>query len=175
MGASQPEAGDHAGYLRLCLDLARESPALPTNFRVGAVLVHAPSNRIISTGYTNERPGNTHAEQVCLIKLAERYGVDEEDVGAKVPEMAGGEVILYSTVEPCTKRLSGNTPCVRRILGTKGSHQSGILAVYVGVSEPKTFVTDNNARAILEGAHIKFEHIRGMEDEILQVATTGHQ
>src|SRR4051812_11593611 len=59
---------DHATYMRLALDQAHESPPKPSNFRVGALLVDADTGAILSRGYTLELPGNTHAEQCCLIK-----------------------------------------------------------------------------------------------------------
>ncbi|EXJ93740.1 hypothetical protein A1O1_02133 [Capronia coronata CBS 617.96] len=75
---------------------------------------------ILSTGYTLELPGNTHAEQNALAKLAARHNLPESQVG-ECPEFLepGVQVVLYTTLEPCAKRLSGNLPCVERILGTR--------------------------------------------------------
>jgi len=78
--------------------------------------------------------------------------------------------VLYTTMEPCVKRLSGNKSCTQRILEAKN-----IKKVFVGVTEPEKFVNENNARKILEDSGIAYEHIPGMEKEILEVATAGHE
>ncbi|KAI6781016.1 Bifunctional protein-like protein [Emericellopsis cladophorae] len=81
-----------------------------------------------------------------------------------------GPHALYTTVEPCFKRLSGNLPCVERII----RQSSWIKTVYVGVQEPETFVGQNPGRKMLEDAGIQVVHVDGLEDEILAVATAGH-
>ena len=157
--------------MRFALSLARNSPPKPTNFCVGAVLVDEPNNRILSTGYTLELPGNTHAEQCCLLKVAAEHDVPEERVGDFLPE----GTVLYTTMEPCGKRSAGNMPCVERILRTKESSSGGIKTVYLGVREPETFVGENVGKAKL-GAHgVRCVHIPGFEDDILEVATAGHK
>ena len=156
----------HAEYMRQALELARKSPPKPTNYRVGALLVDPKTNTVLATGYTLECEGNTHAEQSCLIKLAKEHSVNEEDLGNVLPE----GVVLYTTVEPCFKRLSGNVPCVQRIINL----QSAIKTVYVGVKEPEKFVGENTGRAQLEDAGIEVVLVEGMEEEILKVATAGH-
>ncbi|WYZ37854.1 hypothetical protein EsH8_II_001360 [Colletotrichum jinshuiense] len=159
-------SGDHNAYLQYALSLAKQSPPKPTNYRVGAVLVNPTSNSIISTGYTLELPGNTHAEQCCFMKLAEQYDVAEEALGSVIKT----PLVLYTTMEPCSTRLSGNLPCTERILRLR----SFIKSVYVGVQEPERFVKDNIGRSALESAGVDFVHIKGLEGEILQVATAGH-
>ena len=152
-------------YMQYALTLAKKSPPKPTNYRVGALLVDAAKNIILETGYTLECEGNTHAEQSCFIKLAKRHKVSEEDLAKVLPE----NVVLYTTVEPCFKRLSGNLPCVERIL----RYGSAIKTVYVGVKEPEKFVGENTGRKQLEDAGIKVVLVEGMEAETLQVATAG--
>ncbi|KAH6843019.1 cytidine deaminase-like protein [Chaetomium sp. MPI-CAGE-AT-0009] len=158
--------GDHKAYMQLALEQAQKSPPKPTNYRVGAVLVDSAANEILATGYTLELPGNTHAEQSCFMKLAEKHGVSEESLKAVLP----GELVLYTTVEPCSKRLSGNLPCVERVLRLAGS----IRTVYVGIMEPETFVAENTGKKSLEDAGIAVVHVEGFEKEILDVATAGH-
>ncbi|RFU26509.1 hypothetical protein B7463_g9845, partial [Scytalidium lignicola] len=156
----------HLNYMRQALSLAQKSPPKPTNYRVGAILVDADSDIVITTGYTLECEGNTHAEQCCFIKLARAYNVSEEELGTVLP----ANTVLYTTVEPCGKRLSGNLPCVERILRLGNA----IKTVYVGVKEPEKFVGENTGRTKLVGAGINVVLVPGMEDEILQVATAGH-
>jgi pyrimidine deaminase RibD-like protein len=153
-------------YMRHALSLARKSPPKPTNYRVGALLVDAKSKTILATGYTLELEGNTHAEQNCFTKLAEEHKVPEYKLAEVLPE----ETVLYTTVEPCFKRLSGNLPCVQRILHLV----KAIKTVYVGVKEPEKFVGENTGRQQLEDAGINVVLVEGMEKEILEVATAGH-
>ncbi|MCJ1397845.1 hypothetical protein MMC11_001041 [Xylographa trunciseda] len=157
-------------YMRLALSLAKQSPPKPTNFCVGAILVDEAENKILSTGYTLELPGNTHAEQCCLHKFAAEHGKSEEDVADILPKRTA----IYTTMEPCWERLSGNLPCIDRILSTRNGANGGIKTVYHGVSEPETFVGQNNGRARLEAAGIQCVHVSGFEHEILKVATAGH-
>ena len=161
-----PNADDHVGYMRYALSLARQSPPKPTNYRVGAVLLDAKANTVLATGYTLECEGNTHAEQCCFIKLSEQYRVPVDRLADVLPM----DTVLYTTVEPCSKRLSGHLPCVERILrlGT------AIKTVYVGVHEPEKFVGENTGRKMLEDAGIMVVPVQGMETEILEVATAGH-
>ena len=161
---------DHEAYMRLALTLAQKSTPKPTNFCVGAVLLDKTSNHILSTGYTLELPGNTHAEQCCLEKFSELKGVLADEVGSVLPE----NTALYTTMEPCNKRSIGNLPCTEMILKTHSPGSGGIKIIYVGVAEPETFIGENKGRARLEQAGITFIHVPGFEDEILKVATAGH-
>lgn len=156
----------HTNHMITALRLAQKSPPRSTNYRVGALLVDGDSNTIISTGYTLECEGNTHAEQCCLIKLAAKYGVSELELGNLLPN----NTILYTTLEPCILRLSGAESCVDRISKLRNK----IKAVYVGSMEPDTFVVENAGRRKLEAAGIKVYVVDGLRKEILEVATAGH-
>ncbi|KAG9251478.1 cytidine and deoxycytidylate deaminase [Emericellopsis atlantica] len=156
----------HKACMAKCLELARKSPPKPTNFRVGAMIIRESDLSTIAQGYTLELPGNTHAEQCCFIKLAEQHSTTEEGLAKAIT----GPHALYTTVEPCFKRLSGNLPCVERVI----RQSSWIKTVYVGVQEPETFVGQNPGRKMLEDAGIQVVLVDGLEDEILAVATAGH-
>jgi pyrimidine deaminase RibD-like protein len=166
----------HIECLRQALSEARKSPPKPTNFRVGCVIVsyEDPSTpAVLSTGYTLELPGNTHAEQSALLKLAAINSLDE----AGLPEILTPElnVTLYTTLEPCGKRLSGNLPCVQRIIATRQkSDKGGIRKVIFGAKEPGTFVQDSQSCRLLTEAGIEWEYIPDLENEILSVAMEGH-
>lgn len=168
IASSTIKAGDHAAYMEYALEQAQKSPPRPTNYRVGAVLLDADTNTIIATGYSLELPGNTHAEQTCFMKVGEKHNLPEEKINEVLPE----NTVLYTTMEPCNKRLSGNLTCVERILRLGNA----IKAVYVGVKEPEKFVGQNLGRARLENAGIKVEHVQveGIEKRILETATAGH-
>lgn len=159
---------DHAAFMRQALEQARKSPPKPSNFRVGALLVQLDDDSRPTTvaGYTLECPGNTHAEESCLLKLATRYSTPEEGLAGVIKSPHA----LYTTMEPCAKRLSGKLPCVERVLRQK----SWITHVYVGVEEPDVFVGKNPGRRMLEDAGVKVHHVPGLEQDILDVATAGH-
>jgi len=161
----------HEDYMRLALDQAKKAPPKPTNFCVGAVLVSPSANDpILAVGHTMELPGNTHAEQCCLQKIAEQAELSEDEVGKVLPH----DTVLYTTMEPCNMRLSGNLPCVDRVLRTR-QHGGGIQKVYLGVKEPEKFVGENQGRRKLEDAGVEVIHVGGMEEEILRIATAGHE
>ncbi|KAJ5460453.1 uncharacterized protein N7458_002005 [Penicillium daleae] len=172
----------HATYMQKCLSLAEQSPPRPTNFRVGAILLSRKDNdptgsadQILSTGYTMELAGNTHAEQCCFANFAAVHGVPDDQVGSVLPAEPGRKLIMYVTMEPCGKRLSGNAPCVQRITRTRESGRPGIQKVYFGVKEPGTFVGESEGCRMLTDAGIEWEHVGGFEREILTVATAGHE
>ncbi|KAJ5225986.1 hypothetical protein N7468_007211 [Penicillium chermesinum] len=153
----------------------------PTNFRVGAILLSRSDSdptfaedTILSTGYTMELAGNTHAEQCCLANFASVHGVADEDVGSALPATPRHSLVMYVTMEPCGKRLSGNTPCAARLAATRNAGR-GIQKVYFGVKEPGTFVGESVGCAMLSEAGIEWEYVSGFEKEILEVAFAGHE
>jgi pyrimidine deaminase RibD-like protein len=143
----------HARMMALALEQAEKCEPTPTAFCVGAVLTSS-AGEILSTGYSRELPGNTHAEQVCLSK-----------VNNVVPEGA----LLYTTMEPCSKRLSGNKSCVDRILECDGK----IKTVYVGTLEPETFV-NNTGEGVLKKHGVNYMLVPGLASDCLKVARKGH-
>ncbi|PWY89542.1 hypothetical protein BO94DRAFT_565329 [Aspergillus sclerotioniger CBS 115572] len=166
----------HLKYMRDCLNLASQAPALPTNFRVGAVLIsrhisdptpNYTSDLVLSTGYTMQHPGNTHAEQCCLANFASQHNVSPDHVAEVLASDPDRKLVMYVTMEPCGKRLSGNLPCVERIIRTRGG-KKGIEKVYFGVKEPGTFVGESMGVRMLEEAGIEWEVILG-------VAVAGHE
>ncbi|KAI0536123.1 cytidine deaminase-like protein [Xylaria digitata] len=166
-------AGDHQGWMEYALDQARLSPPAPTKYCVGAVLVDADKGEALSTGYSMELPGdrpgdpgNTHAEHCCFIKVADQHGLPEDRIGEVLPK----NTALYTTMEPCNERLSGNRTCVDRILGLKGA----IKTVYIGIREPDTFIAENNGITRLEKAGIEVVLVEGMQERIHEVSTAGH-
>lgn len=172
----------HAVYIQKCISLAEQSPPRPTNFRVGAILLSRKDNdptgsddKVLSTGYTMELAGNKHAEQCCLANFAAVHNVPEDQVATVLPAEAGRKLIMYVTMEPCGKRLSGNAPCVRRITRTREGGRPGVQKVYFGVKEPGTFVGASEGCRMLTEAGIEWEYVGGFEREILTVATAGHE
>lgn len=106
-------------YMRMAIEESRKSIPAPKAYCVGAVLVL--NDTVLSVGYSRELPGNTHAEECALAKVDANVNLE----GAT----------MYTTMEPCSVRLSGNRPCVSRILESK------IKRVVVGVREPPNLVS----------------------------------
>ncbi|KAI4604029.1 hypothetical protein KJ359_000155 [Pestalotiopsis sp. 9143b] len=167
--------GDHRAYMQYAATRARLSHPGPNKFCVGAVLVDADKNEILSTGYSLEYsrdrpgdPGTTHAEQCWLIKLAERHNLPDD----RVAEVLPANTVLYTTMEPCSERLSGNRTCVNRIVALK----SQIKTVYVGISEPDTFIKDNSGKKVLESSGVRFVKIDDdeLQQELMEVPMAGH-
>lgn len=146
----------HKKWMLLALEEAKKCGETQTQFNVGAVLLL--NGEVLSTGHSRELPGNTHAEQCALEKYFKKHNVSD------VPE----GTVIYTTMEPCSLRLSGNLPCVDRILATC------IKTCFVGVVEPDTFVANNTGRQKLEAAGVEYVHVPGFEEESLRVAKLGH-
>lgn len=76
---------------------------------------------------------------------------------------------MYTTMEPCSVRLSGNVPCVQRVLAT------GISTVYVGVEEPKDFVECEGTRLLREsGRQVIVIDNADLAQQCLLEARRGH-
>lgn len=159
-------------YLQLLqetLTLARQAPLSPTNFRVGALIYSPVSKNVYATGFTGEQPGNTHAEENCLAKLAEKHAVNN----AASALGKDHDFTLVTSLEPCGKRLSGKKSCVERILETR-KNDGGIQKVVFGAKEPGTFVQDSQACKMMTDAGLQWEFVSDMEADILGVAREGH-
>lgn len=146
----------HRTFMEMAVAEAEKCGETQTQFNVGAVLVH--EGKVLATGHSRELPGNTHAEQCALEKFF------SENNQADVPEGS----VIYTTMEPCSFRLSGNEPCVQRILKT------AIKTCFVGVIEPDTFVKDNSSMKQLADQGVEYVKIPGYEDRCLEIATRGH-
>lgn len=145
----------HRKYMEMAIEEAKKCGETQTQFNVGAVLVN--KGEVLSTGHSRELPGNTHAEECALAKYFEKHDA--------LPE--GTEI--YTTMEPCSLRLSGNLPCLDRILATN------LKTCFVGVMEPDIFVKNNVSRSKLAEAGVEYVHITGYEEECLEIAKRGHE
>jgi pyrimidine deaminase RibD-like protein len=130
-------------FMRLAITQSNKPEPTESAFNVGAILVK--NNRVFSTGYSREISGNTHAEQCCLLKLS--------SIGT-----ASGAT-LYSTMEPCGLRLSGNVCCATLIINAK------ISRVVIGLLEPIHFVGVAVGNQMLIDAGIEVVRLSGFEEE----------
>lgn len=99
--------------------LAGQCEAVDRAYSVGAVLVDA-LGREIAWGFSREGDPSEHAEEAAIRKAA------------RPRDLAGAT--LYSSMEPCSKRLSGRPSCVEHIL------KAGIARVVFALREPTRFV-----------------------------------
>lgn len=130
----------HKKYMEIALKEAAKCKYVNTAYNVGAVIVNGAD--ILAMGYSRELPGNTHAEQCALDKYFKETGNKMLPKGS----------VLYTTMEPCSERNSGNKSCLERILEQKGN----INAVFYGTREPEKFVKFNKSHYELESNGIQF-------------------
>jgi len=111
------------GFLRAAIELSRRCPPSDTAFSVGAIIVGADGG-VLATGYSRESDPHDHAEEAALAKLAGR-------------ELPGATI--YSSLEPCLRRLSRPRGCAELILA------AGIGRVVLAWREPPLFVPGGGA------------------------------
>ncbi|KAJ2353844.1 hypothetical protein IWW50_004142 [Coemansia erecta] len=145
-GSEDVEA--HVEFMELAIQQAHLARPIDSAFNVGSLLVHGC--QIIATGFSRELPGNTHAAQCAIAKAG----------NTQQAHLVRGAV-LYSTMEPCSFRLSGNVPCSTNII------KAGIRQVVIGVKEPSTFSSCQGVTRLLE-AGIEVIHLKLLEEECLQ-------
>jgi diaminohydroxyphosphoribosylaminopyrimidine deaminase/5-amino-6-(5-phosphoribosylamino)uracil reductase len=111
-------------WLTEAIDLSRRCPPSPSAFCVGAIVV-APSGQVIGSGYSRQSDCHQHAEEAALSQAA----------GADL-----GAATLYSSLEPCLRRVSKPVPCAELILA------SGICRVVIAWREPPVFQPGGGAK-----------------------------
>jgi diaminohydroxyphosphoribosylaminopyrimidine deaminase/5-amino-6-(5-phosphoribosylamino)uracil reductase len=104
------------------VDLSRHCPPTDSAFSVGAVVVGA-DGALLAEGYSRDVGPRIHAEESALARLAVRR---------PAPDLAGATI--YSSLEPCSDRLSGSRTCTQMILS------AGLRRVVYALLEPPVFV-----------------------------------
>lgn len=148
--------------MELALKEAAKCTPSPTAFCVGAIIVKTTSTSHpdpLSTGFSRELEGNTHAEQCAIDKLVAGKG----EASAK-ETLQGAD--MYTTMEPCSVRLSGNKPCTDRIL------ECGITRVFLGTMEPDEFVKCEGVR-LLQDKGVEVYNVPGFAEKCLLEARRG--
>ncbi|TIB85417.1 cytidine deaminase-like protein [Wallemia mellicola] len=85
---------DRTKCIMIALEEANKAPIAQGAFSVGSVLTH--QNEILSTGYSRELEGNTHAEANAIAKVQDKSILSQ--------------VELYTTLEPCTVFIGVEEP-----------------------------------------------------------------
>lgn len=139
--------------MRDAYEISRSCPYTEKAYSVGAIITDENSS-IISTGYSRETADNVHAEEVAIQK-AINLGISL--LGATI----------YSTMEPCGKRLSGKTCCADLIIS------SGIKRVVYGIKEPPLFVLESCGIIRLMDLGIIVEQVDDFNAEISSLNSHG--
>jgi diaminohydroxyphosphoribosylaminopyrimidine deaminase / 5-amino-6-(5-phosphoribosylamino)uracil reductase len=124
------EPGADRYWLMEAIELSRLCPSSSSAFCVGAIIV-ACSGAVIATGFSRQSDPQEHAEEFAL-KCASAAGTD----------LAGAT--LYSSLEPCLRRVSRPVPCSELILA------SGIRRVVIAWREPPLFQPGGGAPWLAE-------------------------
>jgi diaminohydroxyphosphoribosylaminopyrimidine deaminase/5-amino-6-(5-phosphoribosylamino)uracil reductase len=114
-------AADHL-WMQRAIELSRRCPPAEKAYSVGAVIVAADGTEL-ARGYSRESDPRIHAEESALAKL------DLDDPRLK-------DATTYSTLEPCSERMSVRPTCVELIIA------AGIPRVVIAWREPSLFVVD---------------------------------
>ncbi|KAF7294873.1 Diaminohydroxyphosphoribosylamino-pyrimidine deaminase [Mycena indigotica] len=162
--------------MQAALAEARKCEPVPTAFSVGCVIaVPWPNNdsdpTIISTGYSRELPGNTHAEANALHKYTQLTAAELAALfkGPNPPSVSdiASRLDVYTTMEPCSVRTSGLAPCADALIAAK------IRRCFIGTGEPDDFVQCEGAER-LKNAGIELVWLDSLQEECLAVARNGH-
>jgi len=117
---------------------------------------------VLSTGYSRELAGNTHAEANALQKarmLQTLPGISETSTLSTLLHTAS----VYTTLEPCSVRTSGLAPCANALV------DAGVKEVIIGVQEPDDFVTCEGVKVLRDGG-VEVKWVKGLDEECLRVA-----
>ena len=117
-------------WLKLAIELSRNCAKTDKSFAVGAVVLDW-SGQLVSTGFSLELGPGWHAEEAALHKAAQQ-GADLQDG------------TIYSSLEPCSTRLSGNRCCADLIA------EAGIRRVVFALKEPPIFVNGAGMAVLLQ-------------------------
>ena len=135
-------------WLLQAIELSRRCPRSYDSFAVGAVLLDRDEN-FVADGYSLERGERMHAEEVALAKAEEQAA-----------DLQGG--VMFSSLEPCSVRLSGKRSCADRIVA------AGIRRVVYALDEPPVFVRCEGVSLLRENG-VEVVQLAELGEQVLQV------
>lgn len=110
---------DDVDWLAAAIELSKRCPATNSAFCVGAILV-SNSGQVIAQRYSRQSDPKDHAEEATLADAA----ASDADLRSAT---------LYTSLEPCLRRVSRRAPCAELIL------RSGVRRVVYAWREPPIF------------------------------------
>ena len=139
--SAQTDIGTDRLWLTKAIALSRQCTPSHGAFSVGAIII-GENDDLISTGFSRETEPTIHAEEIAIARAT---------ASGKSLKNAS----IYTSLEPCSMRLSGKTPCMHHILA------AGLNRVVFALSEPTTFV-HCTAQEDLEAKGITVIHIESL-------------
>ncbi len=102
-------------WMRHAVDLGKQSPSEPGKItpKVGAVIVR--DGQLLVEAFRGETGKGRHAEYCAL---------------EKVPDMDLRGATVYTTLEPCSRRTPGKTPCADHLIKRQ------VSTVFIGMYDP---------------------------------------
>ena len=171
-----PDSPEHLAFMKIALDEASKCVPTPTAFCVGCVIVvpvrstmGIEEKAVLSTGYSRELAGNTHAEANALAKAQELGSAELAKFFPEGTPSDGGvsgllkQADVYTTLEPCSIRTSGLPACADALVRAR------VLRCYIGVAEPDDFVICEGAEKLKRGG-VEVIWLKGLEQECLSAA-----
>lgn len=196
-GTTSTSSDPHYSLILRTLQLAAKCPPTTTAFCVGCVITIRGTDSILSSGFSRETgdAANEHAEQVALQKLIS--GGNSTPIPLNEEQNREIELDLYTSMEPCSERMSGALPCVQRIIafnangtrvaitGLDTPRRLRISRVFQALAEPADFIAENTSPSRLRSQGIELVTVlpplkaniveRGwIEREALRLAKNGH-
>ncbi len=129
------------------IELSRKCVPSPTAYCVGAVVITADGSKF--TGYTHETGPAKHAEEEAIAKA--------EAVGAQLHGAA-----IYSSMEPCTHRVSKPISCSRLII------EKGFSRVVYALAEPPELAQCQGYQMLSE-AGLEVVHVPELGAEVRRI------
>ena len=136
---------DHQ-WMGVAIDLSRQCPPASSAYSVGAVIVDTEGQEI-TRGYSRESDPTVHAEEAAFAKVTD---TDRARLGGAT---------LYTTLEPCSQRVSRPTPCVHLALA------AGIARVVLAWREPSLFVADCRGVELLQAAGVQVVELDDLAEQ----------
>ncbi|OPX07364.1 deaminase [Mycobacterium sp. AT1] len=134
------------GWMRMAVDLGKntETQGDPRIPRVGAVVVK--DGEVIGSGYRGMTNPTHHAEFDVLRAISE-------------PELLKGAVV-FSTLEPCSRRGATKTPCARRLV------EANVGEVHIGIYDPNPVIYREGWKILTDAGITVRDFPADLRDEI---------
>jgi len=165
----------HTGFMRQALNEARKAEPSQTAFSVGCLLVawYPKEDSLphpLARGHSRELPGNTHAEANALSKMMDVGSPTWDRINTLYPHVTLETLLrhttVYTTLEPCSVRLSGLQACADKIIA------AGVKRCVIGGAEPPDFVKCEGAQK-MKSAGIEVVWFDKFQEECIAIARNG--